>query len=238
MAVPVNERTRQYGFVAILIAGVLWLAWSNGVLTRDAVIFFSLLVPSVILHEVSHGFAALAFGDETAKEAGRLTLNPLAHIDPLWTIIIPALMVLYAGGAIGMAKPVPVNPRRMRRPRDHGLLVALAGPATNVLLAVVATVGFYFTDRYGLAAELLFGLGLVNVFLAVFNLLPIPPLDGSALLERVLPVRWLTPYLELRRWSFLILFALFFVFTGVFDRIMDPAYDLWCSTLPQGTCLG
>lgn len=233
-----SERTRQYAFVALLIAGVIWLAASRGVLTREAVIFFAVLVPSVILHEVSHGAAALAFGDDTAKQEGRLTLNPLAHIDPLWTIILPALMVLYSGAAIGMAKPVPVNPRRMRRPRDHGLLVALAGPATNVVIAVVATVAFYLTDRGGgLVPTVVFGVGLVNVFLAVFNLLPIPPLDGSALVERVLPVRWLTRYLELRRWSFLILFALFFVFTGVFDRIVDPVIDFWCSTLPAGTCL-
>jgi Zn-dependent protease len=235
----VNERTRQYAFVALLVAGVIWLAASRGRLTEDVVIFFAVLVPSVILHEVSHGVAALAFGDDTAKQAGRLTLNPLAHIDPLWTIILPALMILSTGAAIGMAKPVPVNPRRMRRPRDHGLLTALAGPATNVVIAVLATIAFYMTNRGGgLLPTVVFGVGLVNVFLAVFNLLPIPPLDGSALLERVLPVRWLGRYLELRRWSFLILFALFFVFTGVFDRIMQPAIDLWCSTLPAGTCIG
>ncbi len=227
----VNDRTRQYAFVAVLVAAVLWLAFRNGALNGDAVLFFGVLVPSVILHEISHGAIALLFGDHTAKEAGRLTLNPLAHIDPLWTIILPALMVLSSGTAIGMAKPVPVNPRRMRRPRDHGLLVALAGPATNLVIAAVATVVFRIAQPRGDMAEVLFTIGFVNVLLAVFNLIPIPPLDGSAVVERLLPARWLTPYLELRRWSFLILFALFFVFRGLFDHITGPALDLWYRTL-------
>jgi len=228
-----NERTRQYAFVALLVAGIIWLAWSRGSLGGEEVLLFSVLVPSVILHEVSHGAVALVFGDDTAKQAGRLTLNPLAHIDPLWTIILPALMILSSGAAIGMAKPVPVNPRRMRRPRDHGLIVALAGPATNLVLAALATVAFRVAapDPFGDVAEVLLMIGFLNVILAVFNLLPIPPLDGSALIERVLPVRWLTPYLELRRWSFLILFALFFIFTGVFGRIVEPAIRLWERTL-------
>jgi Zn-dependent protease len=229
--VAVNERTQQYAVVAVLVAGVLVLALRNGALGRDGVIFFAVLVPSVILHEVSHGAVALLFGDHTAKEAGRLTLNPLAHIDPLWTIILPALMILSSGTAIGMAKPVPVNPRRMRRPRDHGLVVALAGPATNVVLAAIATVAFRVAEPRGTVAEVLFTMGFANVFLAVFNLIPVPPLDGSAVLERLLPVRWLTPYLELRRYSFLILFALFFVFRGLFDRITEPALELWYRTL-------
>ena len=227
-----NERTRQYAFVAILVAGVLGLAWSRGALGREQVLLFSVLVPSVILHEISHGAVALVFGDDTAKQAGRLTLNPLAHIDPLWTIILPGLMILSGSGAvIGMAKPVPVNPRRMRRPRDHGLLTALAGPATNIVLAALATIAFRVMAPTGTTATVLLMVGFLNVVLAVFNLLPIPPLDGSSLIERVLPVKWLTPYLELRRWSFIILFALFFIFTGVFGQIIEPAIRLWERTL-------
>ena len=232
----VNERTRQYAVAAVLVAFVLAFALRNGSLDRHGVIFFAVLVPSVIVHEVSHGAVALLFGDETAKDAGRLTLNPLAHIDPLWTIILPALMILSSGTAIGMAKPVPVNPRRMRRPRDHGLLVALAGPATNVVLAAIGTLAFRLAEPVGTVAEVVLAFAFANVVLATFNLIPIPPLDGSAVLERLLPVRWLTPYLQLRRYSFLILFALFFVFRGVFDRILEPAISLWCSALPSGIC--
>ena len=95
------------------------------------IIAIAVLIPSVILHEISHGWVALAFGDDTAKRAGRLTLNPIAHIDPFGTIILPALLILTTGRAFGYAKPVPVNVGKLRSPRNQGLLVSLAGPAVN-----------------------------------------------------------------------------------------------------------
>src|ERR671914_1114778 len=100
-------------------------------------VFVAVLVPSSILHEVSHGVVALAFGDDTAKRAGRLTLNPLPHVDPFGTVLLPLLLSLTSLGVIGYAKPVPVNPGRLRKPRQHSLYVSLAGPAVNVVLALV-----------------------------------------------------------------------------------------------------
>src|SRR5687767_1414831 len=107
-------------------------------MSRDQIIFFAVLVPSVILHEISHGAVALVFGDDTAHKAGRLSLNPIRHIDPFGTIILPAMMVLTTGSAFGYAKPVPVNVRRLRNPRNHGLLVSLVGPAVNIVIALLA----------------------------------------------------------------------------------------------------
>src|SRR6266542_4678139 len=103
-------------------------------------ILLAVLVPSVMLHEISHGAVALAFGDDTAKRAGRLTLNPIAHIDPFGTIILPLILALSGAGMLGWAKPVPVNPARLRRPRQDALLVSLAGPVTDIGLALLAIV--------------------------------------------------------------------------------------------------
>ena len=212
-------------------------------------VFFAVLLPSIVLHEVSHGAVARLFGDRTAQEAGRLTLNPLKHIDPFWTVLLPAMMVFYTGRAFGMAKPVPVNPGRMRSPRNHGMFTALAGPATNLVIAAVATVALRLRypvkadlaevvysillrlDGTPLGAEVLFSLGLANVVLAVFNLIPIPPLDGSSVVERLLPARWLEPYLRLRQFSFFLFIGLFLLGSDVFGRILDPFIELWFDLL-------
>jgi Zn-dependent protease len=193
------------------------------------------IVPAIILHEVSHGVVALWFGDDTAKRAGRLTLNPVAHVDPFGTILLPAILSLSGIGAFGYAKPVPVNVRRLRHPRQHSLYVSLAGPLTNAALAVIALVLFrltrpdllVFIDDLGVVPQWLFWFGLVNVLLAVFNLLPIPPLDGSAMIERVLPHRWWPTWLRFRQYGFGILLLLFFVLPGALDRVFDPAIELW-----------
>jgi Zn-dependent protease len=192
------------------------------------------IIPSIVLHEVSHGFVANHFGDDTAKRAGRLTLNPVAHVDPFGTIVLPILLSLTSLGAFGYAKPVPVNPARLRRPRQHSLYVSLAGPGTNIALAVVAAL--LFRTLYGSTIgfdtglsipRFLFWLGFVNVVLAVFNLLPIPPLDGSALIERVLPREWWPTWLKVRQYGFGILLVLLFLLPGVLDRIFDPALEQW-----------
>jgi Zn-dependent protease len=198
-------------------------------------ILIAVVVPSVILHEVSHGAVANHFGDDTAKRAGRLTLNPIAHVDPFGTLLLPLLLSLSGVGAFGYAKPVPVNVRRLRNPRQHSLYVSLAGPATNFLLALVAIVALraWYPDEARFAAvfgapdllpvvpRALFWFGFVNVLLGVFNLLPIPPLDGSALIERVLPTSWWPNWLKFRQWGFGILLVLLF-FTDVLDRVFDP----------------
>lgn len=209
------------------MAGMATLAVRRGILDSRSLIFFAVLFPSVILHEVAHGAVALVFGDQTAKEAGRLTLNPIPHIDPFGTVLLPAMMVLSGGGAFGYAKPVPVMPGRMRNPRRHSLLVSLAGPATNIALVVALTVAIRVLSPRGIVAEILLIAGLANVILAVFNLIPLPPLDGSAVLERFLPAKWLPGWFKLRQYSMLILLALFLLRPGAFGQITGPAVDFW-----------
>jgi Zn-dependent protease len=223
-----NDNRRRTLILLGVIAVIVALALKNGSLTRVGILFFVALVPSVILHEVMHGVVALAFGDDTAKQAGRLTLNPLAHIDPVWTLLIPGMMVLLGAPAIGMAKPVPVNPRKMRHPRNADVVVALAGPATNIALAAIAGVAFRTVQpTAGVLRDVILAFGIVNVILAVFNLIPLPPLDGSAVLERLLPRQWLPQYMRLRQYGFLILLVVFFMMNGAFGRILDPAVRLW-----------
>ena len=224
---------RQHIVVLVVAAIIAVIAWQEGVITTERLIFIAILGVSIILHEVSHGWAALGFGDETAKEAGRLTLNPLAHIDPFGTLILPAILIFTTGVGFGYAKPVPVNPRRMRDPRNHSLLVALAGPATNIVLVAIATVAIRMRnpDTSTFVLDLLFGFGLMNVALAVFNLIPIPPLDGSAVIERVLPRKWWPGYIRLRQYSMLILLALVFLVPGGVSRIISPVVELWIDFL-------
>ncbi len=195
-----------------------------------AVLFVLVLVPSVILHEVSHGAVAHLFGDDTAKRAGRLTLNPVPHVDPIGTIALPALLAIAGGGAVfGYAKPVPVRPSQMRRPRDHGLLTSLAGPATNVLLAVLAALALRATGAAegSTLRDVLVAVGVVNVVLAAFNLLPLPPLDGSAVVERLLPVRALPGWHRLRRWSMPLVFAVVLLVPGALTRLFRSALSVW-----------
>jgi Zn-dependent protease len=175
-------------------------------------LWFIILIPSVVLHEVAHGYVAYLFGDPTAKERHRLTLNPIAHVDPFGTILMPGLLLLLHFPAFGYAKPVPVNVSRLRKPRQQALWVSLAGPAVNVVLSAIGYVICRFSitgvvhTANGVAAYVshhdlfVFGetLGLVNLVLAAFNLIPIPPLDGSAIIERFLPRRSLAKYYQLR----------------------------------------
>lgn len=205
----------------------------------NPVVLIAVLIPSVILHEVMHGVAALRFGDDTAKRAGRLTLNPVAHVDLFGTIILPAVLAIAGGGVFGYAKPVPVRPSQMRRPRDHGLLTSLAGPATNIVLAVAAALALravlgpqtVVRAPSQLLVEVLVAFGLVNVVLAAFNLIPVPPLDGSALVERVLPDAWLPRWHQLRRYSMFLVLALVFLVPGALSRVFRVAFDLWTTLL-------
>jgi len=204
---------------------------------REAVILFGCLVVAVILHEISHGVAALWLGDDTAKRAGRLTLNPVPHIDPFGSLVLPALGALSGLPVIGYAKPVPVDPRRLRRPRRDMVLVSLAGPFSNfVLMAGAAFVArWMYSQGRGLGGainaptsdvllEIVFFFAIVNLLLGVFNLLPVPPLDGSALLERLLPSDWLPAWHRFRPYGLLVIFGLVF-FTGIVGTIIDPFYQ-------------
>jgi Zn-dependent protease len=200
-----------------------------------SIIYFGCLVAAVILHEISHGVVALLFGDDTAKQAGRLTLNPIPHIDPFGSIIMPAFGALTGIPVIAWAKPVPVNPGQLRRPRQNMLWVGLVGPFTNFALmlasAWVARSLYHSYDvhpmavaDYPLAFQVAFTFALANLFLGVFNLLPIPPLDGSSLLERVLPESWLPGWHRFRPYGILLLFALIF-FTPVLQWLIRPLED-------------
>jgi Zn-dependent protease len=240
----VNRGSRQYQGIAILLLIALgYIVLSRRVISVDTLVFFAAFIPSVILHEVSHGALALVFGDDTAKRAGRLTLNPVPHIDPFGTIILPALMLLVGFGAIAYAKPVPVNPGRMRHPRNESLLVSLVGPAVNIVLAVAAALAFRVVvgttaiplDSHGFPQQtvpkVLLIFGFVNVILAVFNLIPIPPLDGSAVVERVLPRSWWPGYLRIRQFSLPLVLLLVLLAPQVLSRIFDPALNLWSRLL-------
>jgi len=206
---------------------------------RESLILFGCLVVAIILHEISHGVVALAFGDDTAKRSGRLTLNPIPHIDPVGSIIIPALGALSGLPVIGWAKPVPVNPERLRHPRRDIVFVSLAGPATNFLLMAIAALltraelrshgsflgGAFDTGSSSLLIEITFAFAVVNLLLGIFNLLPIPPLDGSALIERVLPQEWLPGWYRFRPYGILVLFLLIFTIPGLVGSVIQPFYD-------------
>lgn len=199
----------------------------------NIVLVLAVIVPSIILHEVAHGVAALRFGDDTAKRAGRLTLNPVAHIDPFGTVLLPALLAFTTGSAFGYAKPVPVNPSRMRRPRDHGLLVSLAGPATNVVLALMAALVYRVLTQSTspTVIDLVVRFGVINVILAAFNLLPIPPLDGSAMIERALPRRMLPRWHQIRQYSMAVLLLIVLLLPQVLGTVFDVAIALWAQLL-------
>lgn len=201
-----RPRTKSWVWlVAAIVVAVLVL--DSRRIGVNTLIVLAVLLPSVILHEVAHGATAFALGDDTARRAGRLTLRPGPHIDIVGTLIVPAITVLSGWGFFGWAKPVPVTVGRLRSPRNHYLLVALAGPATNAALAALA--GFVFVALHGgaplyagaLWARLLYFAGLVNVWLAAFNLLPVPPLDGSVLVERFVPRAWWPRYLRFRQYA-------------------------------------
>ncbi len=161
----------------------------------NSIFIIAILVVSIVFHEVAHGYAALLFGDRTAKNHGRLTLNPIPHVDPMWTIVIPVTAYFLSHGTfiIGGAKPVPVNPYNYKKPILGDICVSVAGVAVNFMIAVVmilllnVVLGFLSGAAFKLAKEVLIRVALLNIVLAMFNLIPIPPLDGSHLFKYLLP---------------------------------------------------
>ncbi len=154
------------------------------------------LILSVIVHEVAHGYAAHALGDPTAKLAGRLTLNPLPHIDPIGSVLLPAILVATNAGILfGWAKPVPYNPYNLKNQRWGEAIVGIAGVATNLFIAVVFALiaRTAFSMEQETFASLAATVSLVNLFLGLFNLIPIPPLDGFTVLRGILPYRFSLP---------------------------------------------
>ncbi len=184
-------------------------------------ITFIILIFSAIVHEVAHGLMAEKLGDSTARDEGRITLNPIPHIDPFGSILLPILL-LAAGSPIilGAAKPVPVNFGNLKNPKSGMALVSLAGPVSNFILAVL----FIIPIKLGLAnyvsGPILLQAALINIVLGTFNLIPIPPLDGSKIVASMAPDEWMYKILEWERYGFIL--VLVFLYMGLLDRILLP----------------
>ena len=185
------------------------------------------LIIAIVFHEVAHGLVARRFGDTTAERKGRLTLNPLKHVDPVGTIILPIALALSHAPIFGWAKPVPVRADRMRNPRRDMMIVALAGPGMNILLAIVATAILALGLSMGGGDPLTLGgfiasnalnFLLINIFLAVFNLIPLPPFDGGHVVEGLLPPPLAARFHALGRYSLPILFALLLVIPALWPE--------------------
>lgn len=190
------------------------------------VIFIFILLFSVIFHEVAHGLMAEKLGDPTARFAGRLTLNPIPHIDIYGSILLPALMYFATNGTFvfGSAKPVPVNYSNLRNFKRDMILVAIVGPLTNFALAIVAALTLRYVPGISTFAQsLLFKTISLNLVLGLFNLIPIPPLDGSKILGSILGFidrNLMYRFMDLERFGFLIVILL--LFTGIFEKILYP----------------
>ena len=202
------------------------------------IIIFLAAVPSIILHEISHGYVALKCGDPTAKNAGRLTLNPIPHIDPFGTILLPVVLALSHLPAFGYAKPVPINYNRLRHPRNQSVYVSLVGPLVNIVLSFLAWVvcEIYIHAKFDLNSNIFtffIYFGLVNIMLAAFNLIPIPPLDGSAVIERLVPRKHLGRYLQFRAQALPFAFVILMVlrFTPVGRSFLGNLQQWWINSL-------
>ena len=181
----------------------------------EFVFLLFVLVVSVVLHEVSHGVVANSLGDPTAKNAGRLTLNPIGHVDPVGSLLLPFLFIVSGGPVIGWAKPVPINPFMLKNQTWAPALVSLAGPGSNLLLALVFSLLVRFLPLETLSplfSGALVSIVQLNLYLALLNLLPIPPLDGSHLLFAFLPKSFEPLKMLLARYGFFILLFLVFLF--------------------------
>ncbi len=190
-----------------------------------------MMLMSLTVHEYAHGWVAYHFGDPTAKLMGRLRLNPMAHIDPFGTILLPILLILVGAVPLGWARPVPVNFLNLRNPKRQMIWVAAAGPLAN--LALAGTLALFVNQNWVLSHPLLTDVltfwAYMNIGLAVFNILPLPPLDGSRILIGLLPPRGLRVYARLESFGFLLIFLLWW--TGFFGKTLFPIIQLLATLL-------
>lgn len=196
---------------------------------QKAAIWAIPVIFAITLHEVAHGWVASWCGDQTARLSGRLSLNPIRHIDVVGTIVVPLLMLMFSSFIFGWAKPVPVDSRNMRHPRRDMAFVSLAGPISNLLMALfwglIAKIGVMMQagdhDWFGVPLVYMGGAGImINVVLAVLNLIPLPPLDGGRLMISLLPPRMAYEYSKIEPYGFFILLLL--IFTNVLSMVMGP----------------
>ncbi len=203
-------------------------------------ISFIVLLFSLTIHEMAHAFTADRLGDPTARLLGRISLNPMVHADPIGTILFPLIALVTGAPLIGWAKPVPVDVRNLRHHRRDFILVAAAGPASNLVIALVSSIVLTAlpispqtlgeTNVSVPIAAILSQAMRLNVLLAVFNMIPIPPLDGGNVLSGLLPPRLAVSFNQLRPYGFLLLYAL--ILTGGFETIVIPPYRFILSWLP------
>ena len=212
-----------------------------------AAILVPCLIVAIVFHEVAHGWMALMLGDPTAKEQRRLSLNPIRHVDPIGTLLVPGALALFGGPVFGWAKPVPVNARRLNNPRYGMMAVAAAGPGTNLVLALLGSVlfgifaGFAFDAGEALPDWAVTAGGtfiLINVFLALFNLLPIPPFDGSHIVGGLLPRRFARHWQKAQGLGmafFVILIAATWAFpdSGIVEHVVLPPV-MWAQQIFAG----
>jgi len=212
----------------------------NDALYRIAIWLIPLVI-AIVFHEVAHGYVARLLGDQTAAERGRLTLNPIRHVDPVGTLLVPMMLALANAPIFGWAKPVPVVTARLNHPRRDMALVALAGPGTNLVLAMIAALaigiwvgsagGLPQTGAGGFVAANLINFLLINVFLAIFNLLPVPPFDGGHVVEAILPRPLAVHYAKLSRFGFPVMLFLLVILptiapgANVVARVVGPIAD-------------
>jgi Zn-dependent protease len=198
------------------------------------IIFFVIFIFSVIIHEYAHGKVANILGDPTAELAGRLTLNPIPHIDPIGSVILP-LLLIFSGVNIlfGWAKPVPIDPFNLRNPRKDAALIALAGPGVNLIIALIAALLVRITYSQGVTDSFLKlfiwePIIRTNVVLAVFNLIPVAPLDGFKIVGGILPSKQARDWFDLERYGmiFLILLIIPFGRISLLNMIMQPVLNL------------
>ena len=203
-------------------------------LIQKIVIYALPIIFAITVHEAAHGYAAKYFGDMTAYNAGRISLNPLKHIDPFGTILLPALSIMLGGILFGWAKPVPVNFSLLRQPKKDMLWVAAAGPASNLIMAIFWVLVIKFAvnapDAIAYPLALMGKEGVsINIVLMVLNLLPLPPLDGGRIAMSLLPNNLARQFSEIERYGFIILIIL--LFTGILSKILDPFINLTYSLL-------
>ena len=203
-----------------------YIKWYNVIMS--AIVYLPILFFSIILHEYAHGYIACRNGDDTAYILGRLTFNPMKHIDLVGSVLVPVFCFAMGWPLFGWAKPVPINPYNLNDMRNDMAKVAFAGPAVNLSLVLISVLFLKLTVMFApnltLLIQVLVYAILINLILALFNLMPVPPLDGSKIVARFLPPQTANKYMRLERYGLLLVMIL--IVTGAFSKILVPVFNL------------